>query len=91
MEAEKCCVHGGNKTYQTDSHTYPGVKIDAGNNRVTEINPRIEKHTKSFFMMYPLLKEKKTPQEAKVTVFYTKLRPTLLCGSECWALTHIAT
>ena len=53
---------------------------------MTEINPRIGKDTKSFLMMYPLLKEKTIPREVKVAIHNTLLRPTLLYGSECWAL-----
>ena len=37
-------------------------------------------------MMYPLIKEKAIPREAKVTKYNAILRRTLLYGSESWAL-----
>ena len=68
-------------------YKYLGAEIDAENNRVTKVNARIGKYTKSFLMMYPLLKEKTLPREVKGTIYYTMLRPTLLYESECWAVT----
>ena len=76
------------KVNQAQSYTkYLGVELDAGNQQETEINARIAKYTSSFFVMYPLLKEKAIPTSVKVTIYNTIFKPILLYGSESWALT----
>ena len=37
--------------------------------------------------MYPLSKDKNIPQDCKVTIYLTILKPILLYGSEVWSLT----
>lgn len=69
--------------YQTGSYSYLGVELDAGNNREIELNARITKYTKTFLMMYPLLKGRTIPRSVKITIYKTILKPILLYGSEC--------
>ena len=37
--------------------------------------------------MYPILKDKFTPRECKITIYKAVLKPILLYGAETWALT----
>ena len=65
---------------QATSYKYLGVMVDEGNNQETEMGARIEKYTKNFRMMYPLLKEKYVPREVKTTIYKTILKPILMYG-----------
>ena len=75
------------KLHQASSYKYLGVVVDDGNKQETELTARIEKYTRNFMMMYPLLKEKCIPKQVKTTIYTTILKPILTYGAECWSLT----
>ena len=75
------------KLHQANSYKYLGVVVDDGNKQETELTVRIEKYTRKFMMMYPLLKEKCISKQVKTTIYTTVLKPILTYGAECWSLT----
>ena len=78
---------GCRKLNQADSYKYLGVVVDEGNIQETETSARIEKYTRNFLMMYPLLKENCIPRQVKTSIYTTILKPILTYGAECWSLT----
>ena len=75
------------KLHQANSYKYLGVVVDDSNIQETELNARIEKYTRNFMMLYPLMKEKCIPTQVKTTIYNTILKPILTYGAECWSLT----
>ena len=79
---------GCRKLNQADSYKYLGVVVDEGNIQETGISARIEKYTRNFLMMYPLLKEKCIPRQVKTSIYTTILKPILTYGAECMMVTY---
>ena len=86
--AQQCDIYmGENKLNQAENYTHLGVNVGETNLQEVEINNRIAKYNSNVGLMYPLLRDKNIPQECKVTIYQTILKPILLYGSEVWSLT----
>jgi len=84
----QCEVYmGGNKLNQVENYKHLGVNVGERNLQEVEINNRIAKYNSNVGLMYPLSKDKNIPQDYKVTIYLTILKPILLYGSEVWSLT----
>ena len=75
------------KLHQANFYKYLGVVVDDGNNLEFELTTRIEKCTRIFMTMYPLLKEKCIPKLVKATIYTTILKPIQTYGAEYLSLT----
>ena len=85
---EKFDVYMENKKlHQTKSYKYLAVVGDEVNKQETELSSRIEKYSRNFMIMYPLLKEKCIPIQVKTTIYNTILKPILTYSAEFWSLT----
>ena len=79
---------GGELIKQVENFQYLGVQINAENKQEVEINHRITKYNNNLMALYPLLKDRHVPQNTKIIIHTTILRPILLYGSEVWTLTQ---
>ena len=72
---------------QTKEFKYLGVKIKSTGGIQDEITERINKYSRQFHLLYPILKERHIPIEIKRLIYTTVLIPTLTYGAETWTLT----
>ena len=75
------------KLHQANSYKYLGVLASDGNNQETELTARIEKYTRNFMIMHPLLKGKDIPKQFNTAIYTPILKPLLTYGAECWSRT----
>ena len=78
----------GQELKQVESFKYLGVTFDSGAQKETTINDRINKYSQNVGLLFPLLRDKRIPRKAKISIYQSILQPILLYGSECWTLTE---
>lgn len=78
--------HKDYKFQAVDNFVYLGVTITSENNESIEIMNRLSKGNKCYGAFSRLLKCKQISRQAKKRIYSTVIRPTVLYGSEIWAL-----
>lgn len=76
----------GVRLENVQSFNYLGSKF-TGTGVMEDISERIQKYNKVTQTLFPIIKNKNVPLEAKRTIFETVMTPVLMYGSECWATT----
>lgn len=79
-----------NKTYRIEKvnqFEYLGVTVTNKNEEDKEIEKRIIKGSKAMGTMKRMLKSKEVSRAAKVRIYRTVIRPTVVYGCEAWVLT----
>ena len=66
---DKFDVHMEDELHQENSYKYLGIVVNEENKQETELNSRIEKYTRNFMMIFPLLKE--SVSQSKLRQSYT--------------------
>lgn len=68
---------------------YLGVNISDNGEEDEEIKSRLSKGSKCAGSLYNIMKNKKISRSAKIRLYKTVIRPTVLYGSELWILNKI--
>ena len=80
-------VINGETVKNVEKAKYLGSVIMREGGNKLDITERIGKFSKNVGALYPILKDKHVPQKTKQIIFETVLSPTLMYGTEAWAIT----
>ena len=82
-------VLGGEQVKEAEVVKYLGcIFTKEGDKNKREITERISKYSRCVCSLYPVLKDRYIPLEAKRTIFQSILTPILTYASESWTLTN---
>ena len=82
----KVTDQGGSELKQVQKFKYLGSGIVAEGGSLMTVKQRITAAWSKWSEITGIICDKKTPRKLKCKVYKTVIRPTLLYGSECWAV-----
>jgi hypothetical protein len=70
----------------SNSFSYLGSKVNGNSTLEEKVRERLAKGNKAFYANKTLFKGKLVSRKSKLKLYWTVIRPTVVYGSETWAL-----